>query len=184
MAFGEFSHSVGLGAHRRFPALFSPLAGAPQLWGPGARAARGCTCPGAPGLPASALAPGGGVDEPESGAPGEPARGADTREGAEDPRRVGARERGFGPSPDVGSRLPRCLRKEASPGRSGRRRPGAAIGGLGEEAGSGAGELAGGGGGELPGRRGFFCARAGERAAAAVCFDSRQLLAPLAALGK
>lgn len=40
------------------------------------------------------------------------------------------------------------------------------------------------GGGELPGRRGSFCARAGERAAAAVCFDSRQLLAPLAALGK
>lgn len=53
-----------------------------------------------------------------------------------------------------------------------------------KRAGSGASELAGGGGGELPGRRGSFCARAGGRAAAAVCFDSRQLLAPLAALGK
>lgn len=53
-----------------------------------------------------------------------------------------------------------------------------------KRAGSRASELAGGGGGELPARRGSFCARAGERAAAAVCFDSRQLLAPLLVLGK
>lgn len=133
VAFGEFSRSVDLGAHRRSPTPFSPLAGAPQLWGPGPRGARGCTCPGAPGLRAGALAPGGGVDEPESRAPGNPVPGADTGEGAEDTRRVGAREPGFGPSRDDGSPSPGCLRKEASPGRSGRRRPGAAIGGLGEE---------------------------------------------------
>lgn len=45
-------------------------------------------------------------------------------------------------------------------------------------------ELARGGGGELPGRRGSFRARAGERADAAVCFDSGQRPSPLAALGK
>lgn len=60
----------------------------------------------------------GGVDEPESRALGECVHGADTREAAV-ARRVGAREPGFGPSRDVGSPRPRCLRKEASPGRGG-----------------------------------------------------------------
>lgn len=88
----------------------SPLLQAPFKFGvPGTRSARGCTCPGAPGPPAGALAPGGGVDEPESRALGERERGADTGEGAEDAPRVGAREPGFGSSRDDGSPSPGCL---------------------------------------------------------------------------
>lgn len=115
MAFGE--SFLDLWVRERIaasPPHFSAFAGAPQLWGLGALSIPGCTCPGAPGLRVVALAPGGGVDEPESRALGECVHGADTPVGA-GPRRVGAREPGFGPSRDVDSPIAPLPQKGGEP---------------------------------------------------------------------